>query len=101
MNKRAGDWKGGLREDLPVYGCMWWYISAIFFFDKAKRQRFILQNEALALVELKRKKIVLRQCANAPMRQNCCRRKITGQRYFKNGCVGHVIDTARGEKSLL
>ena len=34
-----------------------------FFFDKAKRQRFILQNEALALVELKRKKIVLRQCA--------------------------------------
>ena len=63
MNKGRGDWKGGLREDLPVYGCMWWYISAIFFFEKAKRQRFILQNEALALVELKRKKIVLRQCA--------------------------------------
>ena len=30
------------------------------------------------------------------MRQNC-RRKITGQRYFKNGCVRHVIETARGE----
>ena len=26
---------------------------------------------------------------------------ITGQRYFKNACVGHVIDTARGEKPLL
>ena len=30
-----------------------------------------------------------------------CRRKITGQRCFKNGCVRHVIDTARGEKSPL
>ena len=36
----------------------------IFFFDKAKRQRFILQNEALALVELKRRKKLY--CANAP-----------------------------------
>ena len=42
--------------------------------------------------------IVLR--STAPMRQNC-RRKITGQRYFKNGSVCHVIDTARGEKSPL
>ena len=38
--------------------------------------------------------------STAPMRQNC-RRKITGQRYFKNGCARHVIDTARGEKSPL
>ena len=38
--------------------------------------------------------IVLR--STAPMRQNC-RRKITGQRYFKNGCERHVIDTARGQ----
>ena len=45
---------------------LWVYVMIYqcdFFFDKAKRQRFILQNEALALVELKRKKIVLRQCA--------------------------------------
>ena len=44
---------------------LWVYVMIYqcdFFFDKAKRQRFILQNEALALVELKRKIIVLRQC---------------------------------------
>ena len=38
---------------------LWVYVMIYqcdFFFDKAKRQRFILQNEALALVELKRKK---------------------------------------------
>ena len=36
----GGDWKGGLREgglikDLPVYGCVWWYISANFYSTSA------------------------------------------------------------------
>ena len=55
-----------------------------------------LENEALALVELKNK-IVLRQCARTEEEWEL----ITGQRYFKNACVRHVIDTARGVKSTV
>ena len=72
----------GVCDDIPV---------RFFFFDKAKRQRFILH------CRTEKKK---NATATTGMRQKC-RRKITGQRYFKNGCVRHVIDTARGEKSLL
>ena len=60
-------------------------------------QNEFLQNEALALVELKEKKTVLRQCARTAEEWEL----ITGQRYFKNSCVRHVIDTARGEKSAV
>ena len=55
-----------------------------------------LENEALALVELKNK-IVLRQWARTEEEWEL----ITGQLYFKNACVRHVIDTARGVKSTV